>query len=158
MTGHTMTSRIRMTPAPGIVMFMARSPSRLRKPTTPVACATIDSPFGGTVIRIVIAMRALFACDVRAAEAASSTADFGVLDCVEAGGAVLFVFVWFACACPQAVALARTTRSVMRRDGRTPLVVAVKWREVYTSERSGLESRPPRDWRCVRGGRRAGRL
>src|SRR5215831_693590 len=93
MTGQTMTSRIRMTPAPGMVMLIVRSPSRLRKPTTPLACATTDSPFGGTVIRIVIAMRALFACEVRAAEAASSTAGFGVLDRVEAGGAVEFAFV-----------------------------------------------------------------
>src|SRR6185312_2119590 len=139
MTGHTITARIRMAPAPGMVMFIVRSALRLRKPTTPFACATIVWPVGGTDIRMVIAIRALLACDVRAAEAASSTAGFGVLDWVEAGGAV--VFDWFACACPQAVALARTTTSVMRRDGRTTLVVAVKWRQVYTSERSGLESR-----------------
>src|SRR6478672_550057 len=137
MTGQTITSRMRMTPAPGMVMFIVRSPLRLRKPTTPVACATIVWPVGGTVIRMVIAIRALFAREVRAAEAASSTAGFGVLDCVEAGGAVRFV--WFACACPQAVAATRTTRSVMRRDGRTPLVVAVKWVEVYTSEGVGFK-------------------
>jgi hypothetical protein len=75
-------------------------------------------------------MRALLACDVRAAEAASSAFGFGALDRVEAGGDV--EFVWFPCACPQAAAPARTTRSVMRRDGRTSLVVAVKWAEVYT--------------------------
>src|SRR6185437_3255329 len=125
-----MTSRIRRTPPPGMVMFMVISASRLRKPTTPLACATIDSPLGGTVIRIVIAMRALLACDVRAAEAASSAFGFGALDRVEAGGDV--EFVWFPCACPQAAAPARTTRSVMKRDGRTSLVVAVKWAEVYT--------------------------
>jgi hypothetical protein len=111
-----------------MVMFIVRLPSRLWKPTTPLAWATTDSPFGGTVIRIVIAIRALFACEVRAAEAASSALGFGVAACVEAGGAL--ESVWVACACPQAVAPARTTKSVMRRDGRTSLVVAVKWRQV----------------------------
>src|SRR6185312_4186913 len=156
MTGQTITSRMRMTPAPGMVMFIVISPLRLRKPTTPVACATIVWFVGGTDIRIVIAIRALFAREVRAAEAASSTAGFGVPDCVEAGGAA--PFVWFACACPQAVAATRTTRSVMRRDGRTPLVVAVKRAEVYTSERSGLQSHRDRGWRRARGRRRVGRL
>src|SRR6478672_117563 len=121
-----MTSRISIAPAPGIVMCMSRSPERSRKPTTPEAFATTDVPLGGTVIRIVIAIRALFACDVRAADAASSTPGFGVLECVETGGAV----VWVACACPQAVAPARMARTVRKRDGRTSLVVAVNRREV----------------------------
>src|SRR5689334_11699665 len=154
MTGQTITSRIRMTPAPGMVMLIVSSPSRLRKPTTPLACATIDSPFGGAVMRIVIAMRALLACDVRAAEAASSAFGAGLLDRVEAGGAP--AFVWFACACPQAVAPARTTSSVMRRDGRTALVVAVKWAEVYTWGWSGRESCAHRRWRWLRGRLRVG--
>jgi hypothetical protein len=69
-----------------------------------------------------MAIRALLACDVRAAEAASSTPGFGVVARVDAGGAA----VWFAWAWPQAVAPARTARRMRRRDGRTSLVVAVK--------------------------------
>jgi hypothetical protein len=105
---------------------MWRSPERSWKPTTPVAPAVIVLAPGDTAIRIRIAMRALFAREVRAAEAASSTPGFGALECVEAGGAD----VWFACACPQAVAPASTTRTVRKRNGRTSLVVAVNRRMV----------------------------
>jgi hypothetical protein len=73
-----------------------------------------------------IAIRALLACDVRAAEAASSTPGYGVVAWIDAGGAV----VWFARAWPQAVAPARTARSAMRRDGRTAPVVAGNSRSV----------------------------
>ena len=126
MTGHTMISCILITPAPGIVMCRPRSTERSRKPTTPAALAVITAPFGGTDIRIRIATRALFVCEVRSAEAASSIPGFGALECVEAGGSD----VWVACACPQAVAPASTTRTVRRRGRRTPLVVAVNLPEV----------------------------
>src|SRR3954452_18433305 len=85
MTGHTMISRILIVPAPGTDMWSPRSTERSRNPTTPVASAVSGVPFGGTVIRMCIATRALFARDVRVAEAASSTPGFGAVEPVEAG-------------------------------------------------------------------------
>src|SRR5690349_20456500 len=93
-------------------MRIARSLERSRKATTPVAKAVTVDPFAGTGRRMRISTRALFACAVRVAEAASSTAGLGA---VESGGAE----VWFACACPHAVAPARRARTMRKRDGRT---------------------------------------